>query len=576
MDAIDLRRADDYSSRVPPFHSRPSGASIPMSDATPAPAPEPAFDPARPLGRLALSMSGGGYRAAAFHLGMLRLLDRVGLLPSVVGLSTVSGGTICGMAWTASRIDGKSFGEFYDAFSGWMLRTNVIAGAVENLTGGRDQGAAAWASLIRAAADVYARPDLFGDRRFAEVLGARGLQMDELIFNSTEFHTGLDFRFRASRSPRALLGNRNYRLPRAVAQHVRLADIVAASSCFPGGFEPLVFPQQFRWSEHYPLDAALNDLGPAYEGGLPLMDGGVYDNQGVQSLVLAFRESDATTLVMSDVSTRDSEMYDVPPVPATHGRLTLRGAFWIGRGLFVLALASALVLAWQGWDTFRQGTWFWEDYLLYFVPGLLSAGVAGALLYLRLRLGQANRLLEKTVDVRAWPSFSHLTIPEFTQMLVLRFGSLLALTSKIFMARIRRLVFGRVYDDSEFKGRRIANLIYELATDHPALFEANPWLRPGPPLVELAQSAEQMPTTLWFDDETQFRTVETAGEATVCFGLLRHIVEDHAGRYEAEGTPLHDLFTRLRAEWDVFNGSEVRLPRPAPRQAPAASLWGAA
>ena len=44
-----------------------------------------------------------------------------------------------------------------------------------------------------------------------------------------------------------LLGNANYPLPREVAQHIRLADVVAASSCFPGGFEPFVFPQQFEW-----------------------------------------------------------------------------------------------------------------------------------------------------------------------------------------------------------------------------------------------------------------------------------------------------------------------------------------
>ena len=33
---------------------------------------------------------------------------------------------------------------------------------------------------------------------------------------------------------------------------------------------------------------------------------------------------------------------------------------------------------------------------------------------------EANRLLEKTVDVEAWPSLKELTVPEFTQMLALR------------------------------------------------------------------------------------------------------------------------------------------------------------
>ncbi|HVH12572.1 MAG TPA: patatin-like phospholipase family protein, partial [Longimicrobium sp.] len=217
-----------------------------MSDTIPT---EPAREPAAaegPLGPLAVSLSGGGYRAAAFHLGTLRFLNHVDLLRDVVGLSTVSGGTICGMAWVVSALDDKPFEEFYTGFSAYLCRTNVIQEALEGLRSHRDHGSTAWASLIRSAAEVYARPDLFGDRRFAEVLGSDRLQLEEAIFNSTEFHTALDFRFRRSSNPRTILGNRNYPLPRDVAQHIRLADIVAASSCFPGGFEPLVFPQQFR------------------------------------------------------------------------------------------------------------------------------------------------------------------------------------------------------------------------------------------------------------------------------------------------------------------------------------------
>ena len=63
----------------------------------------------------------------------------------------------------------------------------------------------------------------------------------------------------------------------------------------------------------------------------------------------------------------------------------------------------------------------------------------------------------------------------------------------------------------------------------------------------------EMPTTLWFTQDSQFTMLESAGEATLCFVLLRHIVEDHAGQYESEGQPLHALFQRLRREWEVFN-----------------------
>jgi predicted acylesterase/phospholipase RssA len=552
-------------SSVPP--SQPSAAPATHTAAAPA-----AFDPQRPLGNLALSLSGGGYRAAAFHLGAMRLMDRVGLLPSVVGLSTVSGGTICGMAWVVSLIEGKKFDDFYESFSRYLIDNNVIGEALEGLRDERRSGE--WASLIRAAADVYARDDLFGDRRFGDVLKAPGLQFEEAIFNSTEFHTGVDFRFRRSTTPGTLLGNRNYPLPREVAQHIRLADIVAASSCFPGGFEPLVFPQQFRWSNEYPLQSAVNDLGPEFKGGLPLMDGGVYDNQGVESLLISFHDSSATTLIISDVSARDTRMYDVPASPGSRGWVTLKWVWRLALVMVVLALASAGVLAWDGFQTARHGDWRPLDYLLYLVPGALAAGVGIGLWWARRRLKEANHLLEKTVDVEAWPSLKKLTVPEFTQMLALRISSLLALTSKVFMARIRRLVFTRVWDDSHYQGRRIANLIYAMTRDEPELFAAHPWLRPNARLVNLAQTAERMATTLWFTAPSEFTTQEQTGEATTCYVLLRHIVRNRAGQYEAPGAPLHDLFQRLRTEWDGFNAASAPAAPAAPAAPPKASVWG--
>lgn len=520
----------------------------------------PAAGPHGPLGPLALSLSGGGYRAAAFHLGTLKFLNGVGLLPDVVGLSTVSGGTLTGLAWVVSQMDGKPFPEFYDTYSAYLKRTNVIGEALVELTSNREHVSRNWASLIGSAADVYARPDFFGDRRFGEVLGASGLQLQEAIFNSTEFHTGLGFRFRRSNKPAARLGNENYPLPRSVAQHVRLADVAAASSCFPGGFEPLVFPQQFRWPREFPLNAALGELAPGFNGGLPLMDGGIYDNQGVDSLLLAFDGAQAPpTLLISDVSTQDSEMYNVPASPTKRGWVTLNGALKLGWGLFLLTLVSAAILAWRGFEDARTGAWQPRDYFLYVIPGVLTAAVAAALIWARRRLRDVNALLQSQVDLNAWPSFQKLTVLEFTQMLVLRGTSLLALTSSVFMKRVRGLVFNRVYKDPAFKGRRMSNLIYALTVNRPRLFSEHPWLQPGPRLVALAQQACQMPTTLWFTEDSQFTTLASAGEATVCYVLLRHIVEHRKGQFESEGQPLYGLFQRLRQEWAVFNQGE-RLP----------------
>jgi NTE family protein len=49
--------------------------------------------------RLGLALSGGGFRAAFFHLGVLARLAELGILPKVEVISTVSGGSVIGAAY---------------------------------------------------------------------------------------------------------------------------------------------------------------------------------------------------------------------------------------------------------------------------------------------------------------------------------------------------------------------------------------------------------------------------------------------------------------------------------------------
>src|SRR3954452_19907026 len=59
-------------------------------------APHPTRDLRDP--RLAIALSGGGYRAMLFHLGALKRLNEFGLLSVMDRMSTVSGGSITGAA----------------------------------------------------------------------------------------------------------------------------------------------------------------------------------------------------------------------------------------------------------------------------------------------------------------------------------------------------------------------------------------------------------------------------------------------------------------------------------------------
>src|SRR5262245_35345022 len=44
--------------------------------------------------KIGLALSGGGFRASLYHLGLIRLLRDAGVLPSVTHITAVSGGSI--------------------------------------------------------------------------------------------------------------------------------------------------------------------------------------------------------------------------------------------------------------------------------------------------------------------------------------------------------------------------------------------------------------------------------------------------------------------------------------------------
>jgi predicted acylesterase/phospholipase RssA len=199
-----------------------------------------------PIGKIALALSGGGYRAATFHLGTLHTLHAAGLLPDVALLSTVSGGTLLGAAYALSLADGQPFLQFFDDFRRRLATARPVHRAVDILLRGRRSGLPRQtlvAAHARALAELF-----YGDRKFGELLRAP-TTLDEITFNATDFRAGLPFRFLKSVNPRARIGNGRHSLSAAVAERIAIADIVAASACFPGGFEPLGFPHDFRFDD---------------------------------------------------------------------------------------------------------------------------------------------------------------------------------------------------------------------------------------------------------------------------------------------------------------------------------------
>ncbi len=99
---------------------------------------------------VALCLSGGGYRAALFHLGALRRLNELGVLTSIDTISSVSGGSVAAAFIAAHAIEHPSDWQtpgtvLADWESGVaeplrrLARTNIRTGAI-SLASGRRTG----------------------------------------------------------------------------------------------------------------------------------------------------------------------------------------------------------------------------------------------------------------------------------------------------------------------------------------------------------------------------------------------------------------------------------------------------
>ena len=219
-----------------------------------------------PADGIGLCLSGGGYRAMIFHVGVLwRLLDS-GVLTSLTRISSVSGGSITAaalaLAWPAILREGLDgfkarFVAPVRAMADTTIQTEAVLGGLF-LPG----------SIAGRVAHAYG----------AHLLGEHSLQdlpdTPRFVFNATNLETGSLFRFE---KPYA----RDYRVGRIAAPSFRLADVVAASSAFAPFLSPFV------------LDVAPGDFAPVDSGEIAddrfreqiaLSDGGVYDNLGLQTV----------------------------------------------------------------------------------------------------------------------------------------------------------------------------------------------------------------------------------------------------------------------------------------------------
>lgn len=279
------------------------------------------------LGKVGLALSGGGFRASLFHIGVLARLAELDMLRHVEVLSCVSGGSIIGAHYylevkrlLEQKADAEIKADDYVELVK-RLESDFLQGVQANL---RTRLAAnPWINLKTLLLPHYTRTDrlgeLFEKQLYSRVTGNRNLFLSDLlvlpkdapadfapkldnwhraakvpmlILNATTLNTGHNWQFTATwmGEPPAGVGaeiDGNDLLRRMYYweapkdhQTIRLGRAVAASACVPGLFDPIEFQNL------YPKRT------------IRLVDGGVHDNQGVGGLL----EQECSVLLVSDAS----------------------------------------------------------------------------------------------------------------------------------------------------------------------------------------------------------------------------------------------------------------------------------
>lgn len=282
-------------------------------------------------GKLGLALSGGGFRASFYHIGVLAKLAELDLLRHVEVLSCVSGGSILGAHYylelrrlidVEKKKDSKITREDYIKIVENLV-TDFLAGVQENPR--VRLLANPWDNLKMIFASSYSRTqrlgELYEELIYSRVKDNKGMEkrwindlymhpegnqnflprrdnwsrqckIPELVLNATTLNTGHNWQFTASwmgESPTQIDPDvdSNDRLRRTYYQdapdahkNMRLGSAVGASSCVPGLFEPIIFQGLYQ-------DTTVR-----------LVDGGVYDNQGVASLL----EQDCNVIIASDAT----------------------------------------------------------------------------------------------------------------------------------------------------------------------------------------------------------------------------------------------------------------------------------
>lgn len=515
---------------------------------------------------VALAFSGGGFRASSFALGTLSLFHSVTAKPAEDGqieepllhkvrfLGSASGGTIATSLYALYNANGRSFGSFYGKLFKETQGDTLLTRALEILSTNsmwngkykRNQ------NLINSFARAYDEL-LFTDEENGFSSATLGhlksenpkSHLWESCFNATEFYHGLLFRQNVNMRAKPgdkdvapLYGNFAMNLEHSIAEKIKLSDILAASSCFPGGFEPIIFPDDFAHEKCQAsdlLDGLKINLENCETAKPPigLMDGGIADNLGVDSMIQANTRSGAY-LQFDYMVTNDVGSHFISPYEPSSPSNCLLGK----PSLFAYSIMFLLVFI-IGLDIFLcKGSdkgWAVAGTFLMFISVMLPSLLV--YFYLRVKgiINKKSSLNLKSkfggrIDDILFKKLFHTPVNALIWMTKSRISSTSILVGDLFLKRIRQLLDDKFYEDTRWTGRAKGNRVYDLSftNDNYRKSKNHASIEPSQRMQKVAEIAYRMTTTLWFDQQRDAERHAQAcliacGQFTTCYNLLDSI-----------------------------------------------------
>lgn len=527
----------------------------------------PRTEDRQPTGEIALCLSGGGYRAAAFHLGVMKSLEDLKLLDRVKFISTASGGTITAMKYAIDRSSGVPFDRYYPAMCNFLQKVNVVNEGFKAIRTSPSCDGKNDLSLIRCASNIY-REQLIGKHaktekpwtveQLLEEMKQRNTFRD-LIFNSSEFRSGNNFRFRLSAVRNLVYGNRNTVIKPEVGRQVELADIIAATSCFPGVFEPMRFPDDFHFADRTQVQHPFRSNDYKFTS-VSLMDGGILDNQGLYGMTVSYNSFPLPfdLLIVSDTSGREDVIYDFDLAARGSGPSLMTLLLLLG-GLAFMILVSSI---WLLYRTFAGDGSVLDTVAtaLVGVPvALLTASLLVGIIY---GIGKIKSLMVMGYAFPIWQHLKGLTLRDLWTLGKGRVDSAMAMVFSVFMKRIRALQFRNTLDavdadtgESLFNGITVFSIIYSIIPDKHGngAMSFHKTLKPTQRMLDIAADAAKVGTKLWLASG-ELETLVACGRITICAQLLDYYWNNH--RFDTLPTPDNpeSEFHFVYLEWQKLLG----------------------